>query len=220
MNCFTHALPHLDDAYLAVGVCLPDWLSACDRKCRTREKHAIEFVGNSNSIVSTVAKGVIRHHRDDHWFHQTPMFNKLILEYAMELRQMFGNERTMRPSLVGHIVVELFLDAYLNQMNPGKLEYFYQQVAKVDAEQIQNALNLFATKPTDKLVNEIERFIRIRYLFDYDTDEGIIYWINKIFKRIKLDPLGPEILEWMPQARQRVYDNAGALLPKYPIGLG
>lgn len=219
MNCFTHALPHLDDAYLAVGCCLPDWLSACDRKCRVREKHAVKFVDHEDPIVATIAKGIVRHHQDDDWFHQTPRFNKLILDFAVELRDLFGNERTMRPSLVGHIIVELFLDAYLNAQFPGRLEYFYDQVENVDGLRIQDAINLFATKPTTKLVGEIDRFVKVRYLFDYDTNEGVVYRINKVFKRIKLDPLGNEILQWMPSARERVCESVPDLLPNYEIEL-
>lgn len=219
MNSFTHALPHLDNIYFAVGCCLPDWLSACDRKCRVREKSALGFVDDPDPIVASTARGVVQHHRDDEWFHKTPIFNKLILDYAVELRELFGNERTMRPGFVGHVVVELFLDAYLHARNPGKMEQFYELVATVDVRQIQSAINLFATKRTEKLAGEIERFCRARYLFDYDTDEGVVYRINRVFQRIKLQPLDERIFDWMPQARQQVYDNAADLLPHYAIEL-
>ena len=220
MNCFTHALPYLDDAYFAVGCCLPDWLSACDRKCRAREKNALKFVDDPNSIVSTIARGVAQHHHDDSWFHKTPIFNKLILDFTVELRELFGAERTMRPSLIGHILVELFLDACLNAKHPGKMEYFYQQVATVDGEAIQDAINKFATKPTDKLVPEIQRFVKAKYLYDYDTDKGVIYRINKVLQRVTLETIGDEIFQWMPGARTRVYDNVAALLPEYAIKVG
>ncbi|MFK7768504.1 MAG: hypothetical protein AB8B55_14880 [Mariniblastus sp.] len=220
MNCFSHALPHLDDPYFAVGCCLPDWLSACDRKCRAREKKARQFIEHSDPIVSTIAQGVVRHHTDDAWFHRTPIFNNLILDFAVELRDIFGNERSMRPSLIGHILVELFLDSYLNSQFPGKLDFFYEQTKTVDAEKVQDAINLFATKPTDKLANEIERFIQARYLFDYDTDEGVIYRINRVFERISLNQIGDEIFTWMPNARTRVHKNVAGLLAEYPIEIG
>ena len=217
MNSFAHALPHLDDAYFAVGCCLPDWLSACDRKCRVRQKNATEFVDEADPVVSAVARGVVQHHRDDEWFHQTPIFNQLILNYAVELRKLYGNERTMRPGFVGHVIVELFLDAYLHANNPGKMDQFYELVSNVDGKQVQSAINLFATKPTDKLASEIERFRRARYLYDYDTDEGVVYRINRVFQRIKLQPLDDRIFDWMPQARKQVYENAAELLPNYAI---
>lgn len=217
MNCFAHALPRLEDPYLAVGCCLPDWLSACDRKCRAREKNALGFVDDIDPIVKTIARGVVQHHIDDGWFHKTPIFNKLILDFAVELRDVFGNERTMRPSLIGHILVELFLDAYLNQAHPGKLDHFYEQAAKVDPEKVQSAVNMFATKRTDKLADEIRRFVNDRYLFDYDTNEGVVYRINKVLARISLNTMGHEIMDWMPGARSRVYENAAELLPNYPV---
>ncbi len=217
MNCFTHALPHLDDPYLAVGCCIPDWLSATDRKCRAREKHARKFVGNRNPIVAATARGVVQHHQDDDWFHRTRVFNELILNFAVELRELFGNERTMRPSFVGHILVEMFLDAHLVQQNPGKLELFYQQVATVDGESIQSAVNLFATRPTVKLAGMIQRFLEIRYLFDYATDTGTVFWLNKIMQRLSLNKLDDAILEWLPGARKRVYNSASDLLPHYPL---
>ena len=218
MNCFTHALPHLDDPYYAVGVCLPDWLSACDRKCRAREKNALMFADDKDPIVAKTAKGVVQHHQDDDWFHKTPAFNELMLNFGMELKEVFGKERTMRPAFIGHVLVELFLDAYLHAQNPGKLDYFYDQVKTVDRESIQQALNRFATRPTEKLAAEIERFARVKYLYDYETDKGTIFRINKVFRALKLELIGDEVFEWMPGARQRVYDRASELLPdgKYP----
>ena len=148
------------------------------------------------------------------------MFNELILNFAVELRELFENDRSMRPSLIGHIVVEMFLDAYLHQQNPGKLEYFYQQVATVDAAAIQNAVNLFATRPTDKLTEEVGRFCRARYLFDYESDTGTAYRINRVMSRVSIGEVDDRIFEWLPNARKRVYNSVSHLLPNYPIEIG
>ena len=215
MNCFTHALPYLDDEYIAVGCCIPDWLSAADRKCRVRDKNATPFVDHDDSIVGRVAQGIVNHHRDDAWFHDAPAFHELSLKYAVELRELFDNERTMRTGFVGHVVIELFLDAYLHQTNPGVLESYYEKVASVDFAKVQNAINLFATKPTDQLVPEIERVLRVRYLFDYETNEGTTMRINKVLARIGLPILDERVLPWMEKARQEVYSRVDDLLYKY-----
>lgn len=219
MNCFAHALPFLDDAYFVVGACLPDWLGACDRKCRLREKAANEFVDHQDPVVATLARGVVQHHQDDDWFHRGAAFNELILNYAVELRELFGNERSMRPSVIGHIIVEMFLDAYLNEKNPGELDRFYRQVESVDPEKVQSSINRFANRETQKLVSAIERFTREKFLYDYDTDQGVIYRINRVMKRVGLDSMPPGIEDWTPGARQRVYDRASELLPQYSIKL-
>jgi hypothetical protein len=219
MNSFAHALPHLDDPYVAVGCCIPDWLTAADRKCRVREKKATPFCDHTDPIVSSVANGIVNHHRDDAWFHNTPSFHELSLKYAVQIRELYGNERTMRTGFVGHVVIELFLDAFLHQNFPGQLERYYQQVASVDAEQVQAAINLFATKQTNELVPEIERGLRMRYLFDYSTDEGTVMRINKVLARIGLDTLDEQILPWMKATRSEVYDRANDLLSDYKLEL-
>lgn len=217
MNCFTHALPFLDDAYLAVGTCLPDFTGAFDRKCRLREKEAEKFIHDADPVIASVARGVVQHHRDDDWFHRKPKFNELILKFGMELRGLFQNERSMRPSLIGHIIVEMFLDAYLNARHPGEMERFYKQVESVDPDRIQSAANLFANRPTDKLVLATRRFAEARFLFDYDQDEGLIYRINQVLGRVRLKAVPAQMIDWVPSARERVYRHAPELLSEYHL---
>lgn len=211
MNCFAHAFPFLNDPYFAVGCCIPDWLSAVDRKVRARERLATKFIDHQDSIVAKLAKGVVQHHRDDHWFHQTLAFNELSLQFAVELRELF-QERGMRPGLIGHIVVELFLDAWIHEQNPGRLEYFYKQVSSVDPFKVQAAVNQFVTRQTDGLAKEIERFIAVRYLFDYSSNEGMIFRLNRVFTVIRLKPISDAIYGWMPEARLKTYSRAKELL--------
>lgn len=215
MNCFAHAFLHLDNPYFAVGSCIPDWLNFVDRKVRARERLAVRFVNDVDPIVSAVARGVVQHHQDDHWFHQTRAFNELSLQFSVELREHF-NERGMRPGFIGHVIVELFLDAYLNREHAGKLDRFYQLVASVDAAKVENAVNRFVTRPTDRLVEAIKRFISEKYLYDYATDQGTIFRLNRVLARIGLETADSSILDWMPGARKRVYTRVDGLLENFP----
>lgn len=217
MNCFTHALPFLDDPYMAVGSCLPDWLGAVDRKVRVREKVAEPFCEDDDPLVASLAKGIVQHHRDDHWFHQTDAFAQLSMQLSLECRQRLGDEAGFRPGLLGHIVIELLLDAYLESKYPGKLEAYYQLVESVDPEFVQDTVNRLAKKPTDKLVWYFEVFLRERYIFDYADDKRLLYRMNRVFQRVKLEPIGNELDTWMPKVRERVYGQATALLEEYPL---
>ncbi|MEM9942967.1 MAG: hypothetical protein AAF939_15495 [Planctomycetota bacterium] len=213
MNCFAHALPFLGDPYFVVGACLPDWLAACDRKCRVREKKARAYVETENPEFRSLARGIIQHHQDDAWFHASPVFNQLTLNFSVQLREVLFGDRTMRTGFLGHVLVELFLDGYLDRMNPGKLESMYQQIGLVDPVSIQNWINQFASKKTEKLVRYIQSFLNERYLFDYATDSGTLYRVNRVFHKIGLQEVGDEILEWMPAARQSVEDHAADIYP-------
>ena len=217
MNCFTHALPYLDDPPLIVGCCLPDWLGAVDRKCRLREKAARGFAADPDPMLSAVARGVIQHHQDDRWFHQTPTFAELNLSFSVEIREVLGGERGFRASFLGHIIIELLLDAFLAEQFPGRLEFYYTQVARVCPQALQERVNRFATRPTHKLVYYISKFLEIRFLFDYLNDSGLVFRLNNVLSRVKLPSLDDKILDWVPSARNRVYQRASDLLCDYPV---
>ncbi|QEG21935.1 hypothetical protein [Mariniblastus fucicola] len=217
MNCFSHALPSLDNAYVATGCCIPDWLSAADRKCRVREKKATPFVDHDDPIVAAVAKGIVNHHKDDYWFHTNQTFQQMNIKFAVELRELLDGERGMRTGFLGHVLIELFLDAWLHEKFPGKLEFYYQQLESIDPEKVQDVVNLFATKQTDKLAPAIRGVIKERYLFDYTDDSKTLYRINRVLTRIGLEKIDDRILEWMKNARTRVYDRVPDLLDQYAI---
>lgn len=215
MNCFTHALPFLNDPYFAVGSCLPDWLGAVDRKVRVREKASEAFFQDGDDNVASLAKGIAQHHQDDHWFHQTHAFSMLSMQLSLECRERLGDEAGFRPGLLGHIIIELMLDAHLDAKFPGKLQTYYEAVESVNAEFVQETVNRIATKSTSKLVWYFEVFLRERYLFDYADDDRLLYRMNHVFKRVKLPPIGSELDDWLPTVRNRVYQQAPQLLENH-----
>lgn len=215
MNCFTHALPSLDDAYLAAGCCIPDWLAAADRKCRVRQKKTAPYVTHEDPIVASIAQGIVNHHRDDHWFHTNLTFQELNINFSVEMRKVLGEGNGMRNSFFAHVLIELFLDAWLHQRFPGKLEFYYEQLASIDPDKVEQTVNLFASRPTEKLSLAIRGVIKERYLFDYVDDERTLYRINRVLKRIGLAEVDRQILPWVGEARQRVYDHVPDLLDQY-----
>ena len=217
MNCFTHALPYLDDAWKTAGCCIPDWLGAVDRKCRVRERKATPFIDHKDPVVAAIAQGIVHHHQDDHWFHTNQTFQELNINFAIELREILDGERGMRTGFVGHVLIEMFIDAWLHDKHPGKLEFYYQQLESIDPEKIQDVVNLFASKKTDKLASAIEGVIKDRYLFDYTDDSKTLYRINRVLSRIGLETIDDRVFDWMKDARKRVYDRVPDLLDQYAI---
>jgi len=209
MNCFTHALPYIDNAWMAAGCCIPDWLSAADRKCRAREKKATPYLSHEDPVVAAVCQGIVHHHQDDYWFHTNKTFQQMNIKFAVELREILDGERGMRTGF--------FLDAWLHEKFPGKMEFYYQQLESIDPVKIQQIVNLFATKQTDKLADAIHRVLKDRYLFDYTDNSKTLYRINRVLTKIGLEPIDDRILDWMQDARIRVYDRVPDLLDQYAI---
>ena len=220
MNSFAHALPFLDRPLVAIGASLPDWMAAADRRCRLREKRATPFTDHEDSVVAELAQGVVQHHRDDYWFHTSPAFRDYEMKMAIEIREIYGTEHGMRSGFVAHVMVEMFLDSFLQKKFSGQLERYYEIVADADSATIQQSINQFATQPTDKLVPAMESFVRERYIFDYLTDAGAVKRMNGVLKRIGLEPLDEKVLPWAATARERVYGRVEELLCGYALDVG
>ncbi len=214
MNCYSHAFRFLDrDPYFVVGTCVPDWLTLADRKVRVRKKNARLFMENTDPNISELAKGIVRHHLDDDWFHENRCFVELNLALSIELRELLGSDAGFRPHLAAHILIEVLLDRALTLRNPSGLETFYEMVAQVDPARVEAGVNeITSTKKTDRIALFVPRFLTERYLFDYLTDEGINYRLNRVLRRVKLAELPAAFLDWIPSAWDRVEKQQDDLL--------
>jgi hypothetical protein len=55
-------------------------------------------------------------------------------------------------------------------------------------------------------------FLRERFLYDYDSDRGLLYRINRILERLGLDPFPDTSVEWIAVARGEVWQRRSGLL--------
>ncbi len=144
MNYFAHALPFLDRPYFVAGTAVPDWLAVVDRQVRVRGKQAEAFRHDARPWVAEVAGGVLRHLGDDARFHRTRAFAETSLALSVCVRDHFGGDATLRPAFLGHVLVEVLLDATLIAECPDRLDAYYQALDQVDAERVAAAVNLMA----------------------------------------------------------------------------
>ena len=94
----------------------------------------------------------------------------------------------LRPSFIGHVLVELILDASpQREVSRENGILLRADRPKVDSQKIEDAVNLFSSRPT-RQTGPGHRAISSRKdsSYDYDTDEGIVYRMNRVFARIKL----------------------------------
>src|SRR6185369_14820499 len=174
MNYLAHGWRYTDEPYVLAGTAAPDWLSVIDRKVRLRSRKAAEFVADPDPIVAAIARGIVQHHADDAWFHATPAFNELCLQFAVEIRVLLPGDEGFRPSFLGHILVELFLDRALAEDEPQRLDRYYSALATLDTTLTQHAITRLATQPVDRIVALVSRFINERFLYDYLDDAKLL----------------------------------------------
>ncbi|MBP87208.1 MAG: hypothetical protein CMJ64_10890 [Planctomycetaceae bacterium] len=212
MNYFTHGRHYLDDPYFVAGTAVPDWLSVVNRKSRARSKLAKPLTDHNDRTLSAVARGVVQHHHDDDWFHQTRAFAELNWHFTKEVRDRLPRDDGFRPSFLGHILVELLLDATLVEGDPRRLDEYYAVMDSLDPNAVSDAVNLMVTQQTGMLAFFIPRFSAERFLYDYLDDEKLLFRLNNVMRRVKLPYLPDTLTEFFPKARRLVRDRMAELL--------
>lgn len=224
MNFLCHAIPYLDTPLLAVSTGIPDWLRVIDRKIRARRKLAEPHLESENRELRLVAEGVIRHVDDDHWFHGTRAFAETNLELAVQLRDLLPGDAGFRPMFVAHILIEICLDGCAIRDDATIADRYYAALRSIPPETIQSCVNTITGTPTDQLTGVIERFVEIRFLYDYVDHDKLLVRLNQVMKRVGLAPLPAAVRDWLPAAdkliesrRQPLLTPPGATEPLFPI---
>lgn len=215
MNYLAHAFPlieHGADPYEVAGVATPDWLGVAARRVKCRSKHAEPFLTHPDPAWAAVARGIVRHHADDLWFHESRSFTELSLGFAKQLRETLAEATSMRPWFVGHILVEMLLDAELDRRQPGLLDAYYDCVANVDPERVTDAVERMCRHALPKLSTLIERFVEVRFIADYRTERGLMLRLNQVMGRVGLSPLPDSATMLMAEFREEVARRADDLL--------
>jgi hypothetical protein len=214
MNYFAHGRHFVDDPYFLAGTAVPDWLNVVDRRLRVRSKQARLFVDSSDEIVARLAAGIVQHHEDDEWFHGTRAFAELSLDLTRRLRAELPADDGFRPHFLGHILVELLLDAELIADEPGRLDAYYAAMDGLDGEAVAAALETIAPRPAENLGTFIGMFSRERFLFDYADDGKLLFRLNQVMRRVGLPVLPPSLTQVLAELRPLVRDRAAELLTK------
>ena len=212
MNYLAHGWRFVGEPYFLAGTAAPDWMSVIDRKVRLRSRTAAEFVAHSDAAIAAVARGIVQHHADDAWFHATTAFNELSLAFAVEIRGMLPGDEGFRPSFLGHILVELLLDACLAEDEPRRVDDYYIALTQLDPAATQQAICQLATQPVNQITTMIPRFISERFLYDYQDDGKLLTRLNHIMRRVGLPAIPESLTEMFPAMRQRVRQQMNELL--------
>jgi hypothetical protein len=212
MNYFAHVLGILDRPYFAAGACVPDWLSVADRRVRLRMRHVAPFLADSDPVTAAVARGVARHLDHDALFHQTRAFSELSWQLSALVRDVLKDGDGLRPSLLGHLLVEMLLDAALIAENPHGLKRYYRLLDEIDPTLVQDAVNRMTPRQTERLTFMIAEFGRQRVLWDYLDDDRLLMRLNQVMRRVRLPLLPGDFAGIFPAARRIIGSRKNELL--------
>ncbi|HEX4128943.1 MAG TPA: hypothetical protein VHZ24_02790 [Pirellulales bacterium] len=207
MNYFAHGRAWLDDPYYLAGTAVPDWLNVSDRGVRVRARQAAAWIDDADPPLAALARGIVQHHHDDAWFHDTAAFNELQWRLAAMIRATLGPDDSLRPSFLGHVLVEVLLDAALVVEEPSLLDDYYAAMAAVDAATVERGVNRMAARPCARLAWFIEAFSAERFLYDYADDGKLWFRMNQVMRRVGLPALPENFTSLLPEARRLVTEQ-------------
>lgn len=212
MNYFAHGRHALQQPYVLAGTAMPDWLRVIDRKLRVRSVRAAAHTDDADPILAALAQGIVQHHHDDGWFHTSPAFAELSLTAAAAIRSLAPDDQSMRTWFVGHVLVELLLDAELFRRQPEAMAEYYAALGEVDPAAVADAVSRMSGADASKLARLIPGFLRERFLPDYADDAKLAYRLGQVLRRVGLPPLPLEFVELLPQLRTTVAVRTDELL--------
>jgi hypothetical protein len=214
MNYFAHGRQFVDRPYFLAGTAVPDLLNVVNRRVRVRRKVAEPFVNDTNPHVAALAGGIVRHHDDDEWFHRTKAFSELSLRFTVRIRDWQSADDGMRPLFLGHILVELLLDACLIEQDPQCLDAYYGAFARVEPRRVADAITRMTGRSVELMAVFIPRFLHERFLYEYLDDAKLLYRLNQVMRRVGLPLLPDDFVSLLPTARAEIAASAGDLLDR------
>ncbi len=217
MNYLAHALDVLECPYRLAGTALPDWLRVAAPGVRLRPRH-LEPVSAAEHPPQwrRLAQGVLRHHRDDGEFHFRPAFLTLCEEARRELQPRFADQSPHLVGFLGHMLVELLLDAAILDCCPELGRRYYEQLERLDREEVSRFVRQTTGKPVPELPGWIDRFCRLRFLFDYLDDGKLWFRCGQVMRRLGCRwPQSPP--PRLPALRRGVYRRRFELLPQLAL---
>ena len=214
MNYLAHGIRFLDRPYFMAGPAVPDWLSVVDRRVRMRTKRIEPLLPEwpEGSPEREVALGILQHLSDDDWFHSTFGFSDITGRMTVLFRDALPGD-TFLNSFLGHIVTELLIDAELSERHPAHLEGYYQSLWAVDPQVVQRVVNASARDSTDLLAEFIPLFIAEGFLRDYRDSAKLLWRLNQVMKRVKLEQLPESTIDVLDAGRDLVATHLPSLLP-------
>lgn len=206
MNYLAHAhafleFQHPQTGWQVAGTSLPDWLRVVDKKARLRPD-VLDAVHIDDDVrFEALRDGARRHHDDDLRFHADHAFDVVASDLAARLRAL---DAGLRASTLGHVLVEMLLDATLMAARPGLIERYYDVIDDLDEAHIAAFARRATGRPLEHAEHLIDRFRRSRFLLAYQHDDGLLECLVGVCRRAGLQPPPPSSLTLIATARQEL----------------
>ncbi len=205
MNFLSHSwtLGEQAPALAHVGVALPDLWPHLPVRPLPKVVLARLRV-SADQDAASLAHGIAHHMKGDAAFHGHPSFAARVSRAGERLAPLLRDPRW--GGLVGHVLVEMLLDRWLMERDPGLVERYYTRFAP----EIRDRAADLATHEPDRrheLAALLERFVELKFLADYVTFEGLCFRFVRTLGRVEGCGVPEERMSELVRETERLYSE-------------
>ncbi len=171
------------DPYYILGIALPDLVKNHHRRWNVHPHKYIELY-KDNPHFQSIYKGWERHLSVDYYFHESAFFIQKSSLITERMRSIPFEHNKIKPFMIGHIGLELMLDTLLLIRKKIDGQRFYEQFEKCDLNTVVKFLSINGITDADTFRHFYERFCEVKYLLSYQSNESIVYALNRIQYRL------------------------------------
>jgi len=177
-----------EDAHFIFGTVLPDLSRNFEKKFKI---HGLDPIPNElNGPALSIATGVQTHIDTDKVFHNAEFFKKHTDEFENYLKETPFENFDKHYYFFAHITFELMLDRLIIQTERKVIDDFYSLLTYVKKDAIASYFHQEdAKEKTDPFYNYYLDFLEKKYLYRYESNDGMLYALNSVYSKVTKHPL-------------------------------
>lgn len=164
-----------DNPYYHTGLVLPDFVKAF---CKNRLHLKGSYVRPDFKHLSN---GCMTHFESDRRFHESAFFRNVSGFIGSRLDH---TAKWPRKWFLNHLLTEILLDRVLMDAEPDLCSDFYHQLSITDPGQVELFLKLSSVANYQQFTSGFNRFMDLRFMFDYKHNEKIILALSRVYGRL------------------------------------
>ena len=172
-----------EDPYYILGIALPDLVKSHNRRWNIHPHKHAELLA-SNPIHQSIYRGWQKHLIIDHYFHESSFFIEKSHFITLKMREIPFENKLVKPFMIGHVGLELILDTLLSVHQKVDGIKYYEHLEHCDIRQIISFLEINNIPNASEFEAFYHRFCEIKYLLSYQSNESIVYALNRIQYRL------------------------------------
>ncbi len=171
------------DPYYILGIALPDLVKSHHRRWNIHP-HKYANALASNPAHQSIYRGWQKHIIIDHYFHKSSFFIEKSHFITLKMREIAFENNLVKPFMIGHVGLELILDTLLLIHKKIDAIKYYEHLENCDIRQIISFLEINEIPNASDFEAFYRRFCEIKYLLSYQSNESIVYALNRIQYRL------------------------------------